>query len=105
MTTNGSAQKMEITIERWWSVPEFSNLWLVNIEFDEVRGRIIARQPLPSIGEVFSDVRREENRRSVMLLNQIVTSSIESSALANPTGAAMSRNLNTQRKTDEKARV
>ena len=38
-----------------------------NIEFDEVRGKIIRRQPLPSIGEVFSEVRREESRRNVML--------------------------------------
>ena len=29
----------------------------LNVEFDEVRGRIIGRQPLPSIGEVFSEVR------------------------------------------------
>ena len=39
----------------------------LNVEFDEVRGRIIGRQPLPSIGEVFSEVRREESRRNVML--------------------------------------
>ena len=39
----------------------------LNVEFDEVRGRIIRRQPLPSIGEVFSKVRREESRRNVML--------------------------------------
>ena len=39
----------------------------LNIEFDEVRGRIIGRQPLPSIGEVFSEVRKEESRRNVML--------------------------------------
>ncbi|KAA8530019.1 hypothetical protein F0562_034553 [Nyssa sinensis] len=38
----------------------------LNIEFDEVRGRIIKRQPLPSIGDVFSEVRREESRRNVM---------------------------------------
>lgn len=39
----------------------------LNIEFDEVRSRIIGRQPLPPIGEVFSEVRREESRRNVML--------------------------------------
>ena len=33
----------------------------LNVEYDEVRGRIIGRQPLPSIGEVFSEVRREES--------------------------------------------
>ncbi|RVX06484.1 hypothetical protein CK203_023551 [Vitis vinifera] len=39
----------------------------LNVEFDEVRGRIIGRQPMPSIREVFSEVRREESRRNVML--------------------------------------
>ena len=39
----------------------------LNVEFDEVRGRIIGRQPLPLIGEVFSEVRREVSRRNVML--------------------------------------
>lgn len=38
----------------------------LNVEFDEVRG-IIGRQPLPSLGEVFSKVRREKSRRNVML--------------------------------------
>lgn len=33
----------------------------LNVEFDEVRGRIIGRTPLPSVGEVFPDVRREES--------------------------------------------
>ena len=45
----------------------FKFLASLNVEFDEVRGRIIGRQPLPSIGEVFSEVRREESRRNVML--------------------------------------
>ncbi|KAL3733913.1 hypothetical protein ACJRO7_023290 [Eucalyptus globulus] len=36
-------------------------------EFDEVRGRILEKQPLPPIGEVFSEVRREESRRGIML--------------------------------------
>ena len=39
----------------------------LNIEFDEVRGKIIGRHPLPSIGEVFLEVKREESRRNVML--------------------------------------
>ncbi|KAG6480435.1 hypothetical protein ZIOFF_063935 [Zingiber officinale] len=39
----------------------------LNVEFDEVRGRIIGRLPLPSIGEVFSKVKREESRRSLMI--------------------------------------
>ena len=53
----------------------------LNIEFDEVRGRIIGRQPLPSIGEVFSEVRREESRRNVMLGKKGIASPMENSAL------------------------
>ncbi|XP_057416096.1 uncharacterized protein LOC130710761 [Lotus japonicus] len=39
----------------------------LNEELDEVRGRIIGRATLPSLGEVFAEVRREETRRSVMM--------------------------------------
>ena len=39
----------------------------LNEELDEVRGRIIGRATLPSLGEVFAEVRREETRRSVMI--------------------------------------
>ena len=54
----------------------------LNVEFDEVRGRIIGRQPLPSIGEVFAEVRREESRRQVMLGKKTQNPAVESSALA-----------------------
>ena len=30
----------------------------INLDFDEVRGSIVGRQPLPPIGEVFSEVQR-----------------------------------------------
>ena len=39
----------------------------LNVEFDEVRGKIIGHGPLPSLGEVFAEVRREESRRGVTL--------------------------------------
>lgn len=39
----------------------------LNKELDEVRGRILGRDPLPSTREVFAEVRREESRRTVML--------------------------------------
>ena len=42
-------------------------LVVLNQELDEVRGRILGRKPLPSIREVFSEVRREEMRRKVMI--------------------------------------
>ena len=39
----------------------FKFLARLNVEFDEVRGRIIGWQPLPSLGEVFSEMHREES--------------------------------------------
>ncbi|KAL4562842.1 hypothetical protein LXL04_026873 [Taraxacum kok-saghyz] len=39
----------------------------LNQELDEVRGRILGMKPMPSLREVFSEVRREESRRRVML--------------------------------------
>ncbi|KAI5448576.1 hypothetical protein KIW84_015834 [Lathyrus oleraceus] len=58
----------------------------LNANFDEVRGRIIGRNPIPPIGEVFSEVRREESRRQVMLdkNTSVVPPPIEGSALAIP---------------------
>ena len=43
----------------------------LNRDLDDVRGRILGRRPLPSTREVFSEVRREENRRKVMLKETI----------------------------------
>lgn len=45
----------------------YSFLAGLNQELDEVRGRILGRKPLPSLREVFSEVRREEARRKVMI--------------------------------------
>ncbi|KAG8497017.1 hypothetical protein CXB51_008247 [Gossypium anomalum] len=39
----------------------------LNRELNEVRGRILGRSPLPTIGEAFAEVRREEKRRLVMM--------------------------------------
>ncbi|KAK8370741.1 hypothetical protein V6Z12_A01G197800 [Gossypium hirsutum] len=39
----------------------------LNRELDEVRGRILGRSPLPTIGEAFAEVRREEKHRLVMM--------------------------------------
>ncbi|GMP91570.1 hypothetical protein CsSME_00042214 [Camellia sinensis var. sinensis] len=75
----------------------------LNIEFDEVRGRIIGRPPLPSIGEVFAEVRREESRRSVMLKKKGNGESIEISALISDVAANKAANY--QRRFDDKSRV
>ena len=75
---------------------EFSRIFKflagLNVEFDEVRGRIIGRQPLPSIGEIFSEVRRDD----------VATNSFENSALII---AAASRNITSEHKIDKKSWV
>ncbi|QHO19471.1 uncharacterized protein DS421_11g329260 [Arachis hypogaea] len=54
----------------------------LNVELDEIRGRIIGRAILPSIGEVFAEVRREESHRAVMIgKGKTEQTSLESNAL------------------------
>lgn len=62
----------------------------LNVEFDEIRGRIIGRQ-------VCSEVCREENR-SIMLGKKVATPPVETSVLATVVGA--SRNQTPQKKLD-----
>ena len=54
----------------------------LNKDLDEVRGRILGKKPLPKVREVFSEVRREESRRKIMLGGPNSTSHYEGSALA-----------------------
>ncbi|KAJ4976846.1 hypothetical protein NE237_001952 [Protea cynaroides] len=70
MNMSGNPLKTATTSRKWWRTTGSTSL---NAEFDEVRGHILGRQPLPPIGEVFSEVRREESRRSVMLGKKGVT--------------------------------
>ena len=42
----------------------------LNKNLDEVRGRVMGTKPLPSIREAFSEVRREESRKKVMMGSQ-----------------------------------
>lgn len=60
----------------------FKFLIRLNMEFDEVRGRIIGRHPLTSIGEVLSEVWREESHLLMMLDNKTPGKTIESFTLA-----------------------
>jgi hypothetical protein len=41
----------------------------LNRSLDKVQGRILGRKPLPSIREVFFEVRHKESRRKIMLRN------------------------------------
>ena len=65
---SGNQQRISRIIRKLLKNRIFKFMVGLNVEFDEVRGRIIGRQPLPSIGEVFSEVRREESRRNVVLV-------------------------------------
>ena len=76
----------------------------LNVEFDEVRGRIIGRTPLPQISEVFAEVRREESRRHVMLGKKINGGAVESFAL-NVAEFSTNKATTYQRGPGEKPRV
>ena len=52
----------------------------LNRELDDVRSRVLSRQPLPSIRKVFFEVRCEKSRRKVMLREHL-TSRPEASTL------------------------
>ena len=59
----------------------FKFLLGLNKNLDEVRERVMGTKPLPSIREAFSEVRREENRKNVMMGSQNSAPTIEGSAL------------------------
>ncbi|RVW34481.1 Retrovirus-related Pol polyprotein from transposon RE2 [Vitis vinifera] len=67
-------------------------------------GRIIGRQSLPSIGEVFSEVRREESRRNVMLGKKGPRVAIEGSTLVTM-GGGYNKVVAFQRKSNERPRA
>lgn len=73
----------------------------LNITFDEVKGRILGKKPLSSISKAFSEVRREESRRNVMIGKK---NSIENSTLV-VYNVNASRGTTNLKKTDEKPRV
>ena len=58
----------------------FEFLARLNCELNDIRSRVFNRQSLPSIQEVFSEVRHEESRRKVMLREHLI-SGPEASAL------------------------
>ncbi|KAG5219081.1 Retrovirus-related polyprotein from transposon [Salix suchowensis] len=59
----------------------FKFLLGLNKTLDEVRGRIMGTKPLPSLRETFSEVRREESRKKVMMGSHNSGPSMEGSAL------------------------
>ena len=53
----------------------------LNQNLDEVRGRIQGYKPPPGVKEAFSEVRKEESRKRVMLKSHLATQNMEVSAL------------------------
>ncbi|RVX10421.1 Retrovirus-related Pol polyprotein from transposon TNT 1-94 [Vitis vinifera] len=88
-------QQLDIYEELVWKCPEDGLLYKKVIEkeriykfllglnknLDEVRGRVVSIKPLPSVREVFSEIRREESRQKVMLGTQNSSKNLENSAL------------------------
>ena len=60
----------------------FKFLLGLNQNLDEVRGRILSIKPLLNIRETFSEVRREESRKKVMMGTQNTASTTENSGSA-----------------------
>ncbi|RVW78433.1 Retrovirus-related Pol polyprotein from transposon TNT 1-94 [Vitis vinifera] len=60
----------------------FKFLLGLNKHLDEVRGRIIGTKPLPTICEAFTEVKREETWKKLMLGKQTAIATTESSTLA-----------------------
>ncbi|RVW69144.1 hypothetical protein CK203_063084 [Vitis vinifera] len=88
-------QQLDIYEELVWKCPEDGLLYKKVIEkeriykfllglnknLDEVRARVLSIKPLPSVREVFSEIRREESRQKVMLGTQNSSKNLENSAL------------------------
>ncbi|RVW40843.1 Retrovirus-related Pol polyprotein from transposon RE1 [Vitis vinifera] len=88
-------QQLDIYEELVWKCPEDGLLYKKVIEkeriykfllglnknLDEVCGRVLSIKPLPSVREVFFEIRREESRQKVMLGTQNSSKNLENSAL------------------------
>lgn len=55
----------------------FKFLMGLNKNLDEMRGRVLGTKPLPSIREVFSEVRREESRKKMTIEESSTIASME----------------------------
>jgi hypothetical protein len=60
----------------------FKFLLGLNKNLDEIRWRIMGTMPLPNLREAFSEVRREESRKKVMMGSHYLAFTLEESALA-----------------------
>ena len=96
-TLTRSWQQLDLFKTRSWKCPEdtatyeqiveqkrlFKFLLGLNRELDDVRGRIMGTKTLPNLREAFSEVRREESRKKVMMgSKEQPASMLDASALA-----------------------
>ncbi|KAH7573582.1 hypothetical protein JRO89_XS03G0175500 [Xanthoceras sorbifolium] len=59
----------------------------LNRNLNEVRGQVVAQAPFPSLEEAFVEVRREEDRRKVMLNdNSALSSALEENIIPTTSG-------------------
>lgn len=70
----------------------------LNKNLDEVRGRILGTERLPSIREVFSEVRREKSRKKVMLGESSTAAPITDNLSALAVRGAQNANYNNRQK-------
>ncbi|KAI5425899.1 hypothetical protein KIW84_031648 [Lathyrus oleraceus] len=66
----------------------------LNKDLDEVRGKVLGKVPLPTLREIFAEIRREEARQGIMMGKTQRNSESEGSALA-------TRNLDEGRRSDK----
>ncbi|XP_074352301.1 uncharacterized protein LOC141691461 [Apium graveolens] len=69
----------------------FDFLHGLNRELDEVCGRLLGKNPLPSVREAFAEVRREESRKRVMLGSPIIVDTNQYALAANQFALAARR--------------
>ncbi|XP_040941559.1 uncharacterized protein [Gossypium hirsutum] len=69
----------------------FQFLQGLNKDLDEVRGRVLAISPLPSLREAFSMVKKEESRRCVMLSDEPYSTSERSALLTHQSSPSSKR--------------
>ncbi|KAK5784137.1 hypothetical protein PVK06_038657 [Gossypium arboreum] len=69
----------------------FQFLQGLNKNLDEVRGRVLAISPLPSLREAFSMVKKEESRRCVMLSDEPSSTSERSALLTHQSSPSSKR--------------
>ena len=89
-------QQLDMFESHQWNCPEDNALYLkieeqkrvfkflmgLNKDLDDVRGRVMGTKPLPSLQEVFFEVRHEESRKKVMIGGQHSSPTLEGSSFS-----------------------